>query len=273
MNDSFFVIRDFVNELASCFGDTNRVLARPLSLYKRLLARDDTPKLQHIEIFRRFSIQNRVGLFERNFSKFENKKIVFSNRIFIDLEMIFRSADPEITRAVWKYMLTLSVLLDSHSQIQVGEDNMGMMLNSIQTRSDPKEILREELRAEFPELYAIVETEFQLAEKDGGKDAMGVFNALFKNSRAGTIMNAVHEQFQSGELTQEKIMALVMKVMPMIMGEMGRSGVNPMMMSMLGGMMGGGGGNGGGGGGSDETAALLQTMMAGLASGMNDNDD
>lgn len=117
MNDdtsliAFKAICNYVNDLESAYGKKHK----PLKLYKRLInhtqiAHDHAIR-KHLTLFHDFCVSNRDALSAQDSSKLVQKKIEYSDRVFIDMEFILRVADAETSPIIWKHLLTISAILD-----------------------------------------------------------------------------------------------------------------------------------------------------------------
>jgi hypothetical protein len=109
---TFRTICNFVNDLAEEYGKRHK----PLLLYKRLanhtqISHDKAIK-KHISIFTEFCTANREALETQDSSKLASKRLVYSERVFIDIDFIFRVADAETSPVIWQHLLTISALTD-----------------------------------------------------------------------------------------------------------------------------------------------------------------
>lgn len=109
---AFKAICNFVNDLESAYGKRHK----PLKLYKRLInhtqiAHDNAIR-KHLTIFHDFCVANRDSLSGQDSSKLSQKKIEYSDRVLIDMELIFRISDSETLPIIWKHLLTISALID-----------------------------------------------------------------------------------------------------------------------------------------------------------------
>jgi hypothetical protein len=109
---AFKAVCNFVNDLESEYGKRHK----PLKLYKRLInhtqiAHDNAIR-KHLLVFYDFCVANRDALASQDVSKLVSKKMEYSERVYIDMEQIFRMADAETTPVIWKHLLTISALLD-----------------------------------------------------------------------------------------------------------------------------------------------------------------
>ena len=107
----FKSIANFITDLAENFGKIHR----PLQLYKRLIDKTKIlhvkPIKKHIEKFKIFCISNRSGIQVKDFSKFTMDRISYSDRVFIDIKIIFQKANRQEREAIWKAYFNNQCLL------------------------------------------------------------------------------------------------------------------------------------------------------------------
>ena len=109
---TFKAITTFSSSLEEIFGKKQR----PLKLYVRLLTRTtlshEKAIKKHIDAFREFCTANRDALETKDASKLVKNKIIYSERVYIDMSRIFSSADKETINVIWEHLLTISALVD-----------------------------------------------------------------------------------------------------------------------------------------------------------------
>ena len=112
----FKAISNFVKELNEVFSKEHR----PLKLYEHLLKNTtlEHEKIinKHIEAFKKFCVDNRDAIMNNDIKKITTSKIVYSNRVFINIHEIFKLADKETQNIIWKHLLTISALVDTMSK-------------------------------------------------------------------------------------------------------------------------------------------------------------
>lgn len=115
---TFQTISDFVTNLHDFFvvkGKKNKS-SNGLELYYRLISKvgfGDKIITRHLDVFKKFCQQNRRHINKRELP-LANTLISFSDKIFIDMDFIFRTADSGTQKVVWQYLLKLGALLDPH---------------------------------------------------------------------------------------------------------------------------------------------------------------
>jgi len=108
----FNAITKFVHSLNDCFGEKQR----SLQLYSRLIEKTtiihEGPIKKHVSAFQNFCEINKEAIYERNSDKLSDNKIIYSERVFIDMEKIFSHASNNEKETIWKHLLLLLVRLD-----------------------------------------------------------------------------------------------------------------------------------------------------------------
>lgn len=112
---AFNAICQFVSDLASEYGKRHK----PLLLYNRLISQTrvshhDIIK-KHILVFHGFCVANRDALHAKDASKLTQKKLEYSNRVFIDMGHIFHVASSDGSDSpdvIWRHLLTISAIID-----------------------------------------------------------------------------------------------------------------------------------------------------------------
>ena len=119
MNNSellaFKAISEFISALGESFGNRQKSLA----LYARLiekttLSHTDVIK-KHVGKFRVFCISNRESIQNKKSDTFTLSEIKYSDRVYIDMRRVFKSADIAEKLVIWKHLLTISALVDRES--------------------------------------------------------------------------------------------------------------------------------------------------------------
>lgn len=109
---AFKTICNFINDLSAEFGKKHK----PLQLYKRLINKTqishDRAIRKHIASCNTFCVANREAIQEQNADKLVEKKISYSERVFVDMSRIFKLADKETSPVIWQHILTVSALVD-----------------------------------------------------------------------------------------------------------------------------------------------------------------
>jgi len=109
---TFKAISNFTKELNNLFSKEQH----SLKLYARLIDKTaishDASIRKHVEAFRHFCITNRDAIMSKDVNKIQEPKIVYSQKVFIDMTAIFMIADSETSKIIWEHLLCISALVD-----------------------------------------------------------------------------------------------------------------------------------------------------------------
>lgn len=148
----FKAISDFVNELDETFPDEK---FHSIKLYKRLLEKTTLvhtkPIENHVKAVKIFCKKNRDAIVNKDQNKLQLNKIIYSKRVFIDIQQLLECSDRETQHAIWQHLLCLSALVDPASDaknvlkdsfkngcISSGEnDFLTNMVDKIENNIDP----------------------------------------------------------------------------------------------------------------------------------------
>jgi hypothetical protein len=150
---AFESINKFINDLDFVYGQKNK----PLKLYSRLISGGQFNE-KHVEIFKKWCVSNEDAIENKDVNKFVEKKIIFSKRIYIDMELIFRLAnkDEDNLSVIWSYLLTISAILIPNGKSKMilkkeveenkNEDDflkniISKIENSVDPNADPMQLL------------------------------------------------------------------------------------------------------------------------------------
>ena len=112
----FRAISNFTQCLSEVFGKDNRSLKLYAHLISKTTVAHEKPIEKHIESFRKFCVSNREAIETKNIKKLQENQIIYSERVFINMKIIFNKADRETTETIWKHLLTISALVDPTGQ-------------------------------------------------------------------------------------------------------------------------------------------------------------
>jgi hypothetical protein len=108
----FNQIVTFVDDLATEFGTKQHSLI----LYNRLLSKtklehQDSVK-KHIKAFENFTNKNRLAILDKDVTKFVDTKILYSVKVHIKMDEIFKMADTNTSNNIWKYLLVITRMIN-----------------------------------------------------------------------------------------------------------------------------------------------------------------
>jgi hypothetical protein len=108
---TFKAISNFTNELGELFSNQQRSLKLYCRLINKTTISHDKSIQKHINAFRDFCITNRDDIVNKS-TKLTMNKILYSQRVFIDMSEIFNLADKETAKIIWEHILCISALVD-----------------------------------------------------------------------------------------------------------------------------------------------------------------
>ncbi len=152
---TFKAISDFINDLSEEYGKQLHSLA----LYSRLISKttfnNKEPILKHINIFQRFCSINEKGILNNNISEFNSLLLKYTDKIYINLELIFKWSDNNVRTVILQHLQTIYALIDPSSKAKKilnesknknagkntnEEDLINGLMNTIQNSVDPNEV-------------------------------------------------------------------------------------------------------------------------------------
>lgn len=248
----FKAISNFTTELVELFSSKQR----SLKLYGRLINKTtivhDKSINKHIDAFRQFCVTNRDAIINKSVDKMTNYKISYSNRVFIDMNEIFKISDKETSNVIWEHLLCISALVDPAGKArEILKENM----SNGKTGTGETNFLTDII----DKVEATVDPNASPMEAVSSIMQSGIFTDLIGGMNSG---------LSNGSLDLGKLMGAVQGMV----GQLGeKTGGNPQTddaMKMLTTMMGGLGGAGASGeDGVPDMASMMQSMMSGLSGG------
>ena len=221
---TFQTILDFVTNLQDFYGHVkNNSSVRPLNLYHRLISKmsfkDDDLILRHIDVFRTFCIKNRECLRNQD-SKFNQSRIIFSDKIYIDMKYIFSNADKETSKVIWEYLLAISAYLDPENKTK--DLLKALQLNNTDGGNE-NDFLSNMINTIGGQMGG---------ELGQGGNPMEMLGSLMNSDIITNVMGAVTSNLQSGDLDFGKLMNSMQGLMANVKSEIEKSD-DPMLKNMM----------------------------------------
>ncbi len=189
---TFKAISNFTNCLEEVFGEEHRFLKLYAHLINKTQIAHEKPILKHIEAFRLFCMSNRDAIEQKNYKKFEMNNITYSDRVYIDMKIIFTSADKETASIIWKHLLTISALVDPTGKAKQ------LLKESTKTGKNGSE-------ANF--LTDIIEKVEQ--NVDPNANPMEAVTSIMQSGVFQELVTGMGEGLQNGDLDLSKLMGAV----------------------------------------------------------------
>jgi hypothetical protein len=191
MSNLFKSIKQFVSELNNIYGDDNR----PLKLYSYLLDRTELKNRKavkkHIKVFRIFCDKNKKEILDKS-STLVYSKIIYSDKVYIDVQSILDSADADTKKAIWEHLLCICAKLSPNSEA--------------------KNILRESFKSKTPEndfLKNIMgEVQSQISP-GASSNPMQMIGNLLQSNTIGKLVSGMNDGVSSGKLDMKKLLGSV----------------------------------------------------------------
>jgi len=212
----FSTIKSFVSDLNDTYGTKHH----SLKLYNHLLNKthidDDEAVDKHIEIFKKFIVENRDGIISRNEKGIVKQKVIFSEKVYINIRNLINISDKETKDIIWKHLLVLSAYLDPAGGAKE-------VLKKQKDEKIKKDILPEGPTGDF--LNSMIGTLQDSVDVDNAQTPMDVFNQIMKSGAFNQVLNMVNTSMSSGQLDIGQLLGMAQGMMGQISkgGEGGES--------------------------------------------------
>lgn len=126
---AFKAICNFVENLSDVFGSK----FKSIKLYNRLTSKteivNDVAINKHLNIFKDFCIANQDAILSQNKLKFQQTKLSYSTKVYIDISNVLSLSDNETSKVIFQHLLTITALL-------VPTTDAKTVLEKVNTESD-----------------------------------------------------------------------------------------------------------------------------------------
>ena len=216
----FKAINGFVKNMNECYGTQQRTL----QLYARLISKttieDEVPISRHIAAFAKFFSDNKDAILEKDHKKLSNVKISYNEKVYINMDMIFRAATTSERTIIWKHILTIYAFIDPQSRAKE-------MLREVIDKDGVGGAKEEEFLSDiFDKVGNNIQTDGNPLQAVGNLMSSGVFTDI-----VGSMSNGL----ESGELDLGKLMGSMQGMVTNIgqMAEQNGQPQQPEMTEML----------------------------------------
>jgi len=196
----FKAITTFINDLHIEFGNRHK----SISLYHRLLEKTGiihtNPVLKHIECFRTFFEKNKESMESKDMSTFVETRIIYSERVYVDVSYVLKHSDKETVVIIWKHLLTIWGLIDPLSQAKKALKEM----NDYDAENKESNFLN-----------SIIEKVEQSVdpEKMNASNPMDTINNLMQSGVFNELISGMQTGLSDGSLDMSKLMGSVQGMM------------------------------------------------------------
>jgi len=222
----FRAITNFVKCLNDCYGPKQK----SLQLYSRLIQKttlaDDVPIQRHLEAFKKFCETNKESIMAKDKTKFINSTISYNEKVYINIENIFKLSDRSEESTIWKHLLAIYALIDPHSR---AKEKLKDVLET-----DKKNVGKE---SEF--LHNIFDKVGSNIDNGSfgqpGNNPMETVSSMMSSGLFTDIVGSMSQGLENGELDLGRLMGSMQGMVSSI-GEMANDssdGADPQMAGML----------------------------------------
>jgi hypothetical protein len=230
----FKAIANFTNCLDEVFGEEQRSLKLYAHLINKTTIAHEKPILKHIEAFRTFCKDNRDSIEEKNHETFSNDKIIYSDRVFINVKDILKVADKDSKNIIWKHILTISALVDP-----AGKARQVLKETSQKNNSETESDFLENIISKVEE------------NVDPNANPMEAVTSIMQSGVFQELVGGMGNGLQDGSLDLGKLMGTVQNMVTNLNDKVGESGGEGM---------------------PEETMAMMNTMMSNLQAGVDSSE-
>jgi hypothetical protein len=231
---TFKAIANFTNCLDEVFGEEQRSLKLYAHLINKTTIAHEKPILKHIEAFRTFCKDNRDSIEEKNHETFSNDKIIYSDRVFINVKDILTVADKDSKNIIWKHILTISALVDP-----AGKARQVLKETSQKNNSGTESDFLENIISKVEE------------NVDPNANPMEAVTSIMQSGVFQELVGGMGNGLQDGSLDLGKLMGTVQNMVTNLNDKVGESGGEGM---------------------PEETMAMMNTMMSNLQAGVDSSE-
>ena len=237
---TFKSISNFTSELGELFSKRQR----PLKLYCRLINKTTITHNKsiekHIDAFRRFCTVNRTGIIKKDSSKFSQNKILYSQRVYIDMGDIFRYADKDTTKIIWQHLLCISALVDPEGKAkEVLKQNRQAKARN--PSNNPLAVLGGDgasLEGKEGDFLTNIINKVQENVDPNSTNPMEAIGKILQSGVVGDLLGGMNNGLSDGSLDIGKLMGAVQGMIGSMGGAEGGDPQTAQMMNMMTSMMG-----------------------------------
>ena len=209
---------DFVKNIEECYSNTkDNEITMPIKLYLRLLTRISLDKhmypksiagekmeledifQRHIECFTEFCKANRSQILEKS-TDLAQKRIVFSEQIYIDMEYVFSKSDKDgNTDTLFEYLLAILAYVDPDEKT-LGLLRKKKMPNNMEEGLE----LIKSMNMDAPEMKQIQDAIQELAKsvdiEDMTENPMAMIGKLLQSKDFTNVVNRVTTMVENNDI-------------------------------------------------------------------------
>lgn len=216
---AFQTISEFITSIHGYYTDhPTYSFVHSLKLYYRLVSKttfvEDNNILRHVQVFRQFCVENRDQIRAKT-AVFTPSKVEFTDKIYVDMNSVFKHADNETTQTLWEYLMTISALLDP-------ENKTRELLQELKSKNGKE--------GEF--IGNVLETMCNNISPTDMANPMSMITNIMSSNVFGTLMNTMNSNVENGQMDMSKLMGSMMHLIENVKEEVEKSD-DPMVKQML----------------------------------------
>lgn len=217
---AFQTISEFVSSIHGYYADNPTYsFVHSLKLYYRLVSKttfvEDINILRHVQVFRQFCISNRDQIRSKS-ALFSPSRVEFTEKIYVDMNSVFKHADTETIGTLWEYLMTISALLDP-------ENKTKELLQDLKSKNGKE--------GEF--IGNVLETMCNDISPSDTANPMSMITNIMSSNVFSTLMNTMNSNVENGQMDMTKLMGSMMHLIDNVKDEVEKSN-DPMVKQMMG---------------------------------------
>ncbi len=206
---AFKAISKFINDLGEIYALTDH----QLRLYQRLINKTtlnhDVAIKKHLNAFKKFCVSNRVSILNKNLKVLKEKKVKYSERVYIDLHSLMHSSDSDTLNTIWKHLLTISAIVDP--------------------AANAKEILKKSQTSESNILQNILEKVEANVDMTNTTNPLEAVSSIMSSGILSDIMETMNSGIKDGSLNIPNLIGTVQNMVTTLGGtQAGEGEPNPL---------------------------------------------
>ncbi len=173
----FDKIKSFLSDLNDAFG-SGQISLQLYNRYLQTKVSTANAKIDHIEIFKKYINENLDAIMKKDASLLKRGHIVYTNKVNVKLDEIFKIADKETAAVIWNHLLVIYNAIDPSVEI------VKMIKGSIDDKSKEGQVLGDIVNAMnnlggggSGDLGGLI-TNFTSGIQDGSIDVMKMFGMV-----------------------------------------------------------------------------------------------
>lgn len=208
----FKLITDFVTNIQSCYASKENAKTKPIQLYARLVTktsidRDDIIQ-RHIDSFTAFCKANHEQLVNKSTDLLE-KRIIFSERIYIDMGYVFSQSDIDgNTDILFEYLLSI------HAYVSPSEKALELLQTMKKPTASMKSLeILQSMNIDSSDMNQIQDAVKELAKsvniEDVSENPMEMIGKLMQSKDFSNVVERVTNLIQNKDIDIASLMGTV----------------------------------------------------------------